>query len=65
MVPPGLAVVLFAVFVIPTCGIGGTVALLVHGGAVLPGRQRPPGGSAEAVFVTCAGGVALTVAVTV
>src|SRR5579883_1793960 len=49
-----------------TCGTGGTTTMLPHGGGVLPGRQRPPGGGvAVAVLVTCAGGFALTVAVTV
>ena len=47
------------------CGTCVESTLAVHGGSVLPGKHTPPGGSADAVFVTCAGGVALTVAVTV
>ena len=49
-----------------TCGTGGTVTVLVHGGGVLFGAHTPPlGGVAVAVFVTVAGGVAITVALTV
>ena len=49
-----------------TCGTGGTVTVLVHGGGVLFGVHRPPlGGVTVAVFVTVAGGAATTVAVTV
>jgi ABC-type transport system involved in cytochrome c biogenesis permease subunit len=59
-------VVAFVVFVMLTCGTGGTVTVLVHGGGVLFGKHRPPlGGVTVAVFVTVAGGVAITVAVTV
>jgi hypothetical protein len=65
-VPPGVAVVVFALFAIFTCGTGGTVTMLLHGGGVFPGVHRlPVGGVPVAVFVTCAGGVALTIAVTV
>ena len=64
--PPGFSVGVFAVFVTLTCGTGGTATVLEHGGWVLPGVHRPPlGGVVVAVFVTCAGGFALTVAVTV
>ena len=64
--PPGVAAVVFAVFVIFTCGTGGTVTVLLHGGGVLFGVHKPPlGGVAVAVFATVAGGVAMTVAVTV
>ena len=49
-----------------TWGTGGTVTVLVHGGAVLFGVHTPPfGGVAVAVLLTVAGGLALTVAVTV
>ena len=66
MVPFGVSVVAFVVFVTLTCGTGGTVTVLVHGGEALFGAHRPPlGGVAVAVFVTCAGGFAPTVAVTV
>ena len=57
---------MFANFVTLTCGTGGTVTVLVHGGVVLFGVHTPPlGGVAVAVFVTVAGGLAITVAVTV
>lgn len=57
---------MFVVFITLTCGTGGTVTVLLHGGGVLFGVHRPPlGGVTVAVFVTVAGGVAMTVAVTV
>jgi len=56
----------FVVFVTLTCGTGGTVTVLLHGGGVLFGVHTPPlGGITVAVFVTVDGGVAITVAVTV
>jgi hypothetical protein len=65
-VPPGVSVVVFAVFAILICGTGGTTTVLLHGGGVLPGvHTLPMGGVTVAVFFTCAGGFALTVAVTV
>jgi hypothetical protein len=65
-VPLGVAVVVFALFAMLTCGTGGTVTVLLHGGGVLFGVHTPPlGGVAVAVLVTVAGGVAMTVAVTV
>jgi len=65
-VPPGIKVGVFTVFVTLTCGTGGTVTELLHGGGVLFGVHTPPlGGVAVAVLVTLAGGVATTVAVTV
>ena len=65
-VPLAVSVVVFAVFVTLTCGTGGTVTVLVHGGVVFPGVHTPPvGGVTDAVLTTLAGGVALTVAVTV
>jgi len=43
-----------------------TVTVLVHGGGVLPGMHKPPGGGAiAAVFAICACGLELTVAITV
>ena len=45
-----------------TCGCGGFVTTTLHGGGVLPGRHSPPGGVVVTVFVTTAGGFALTVA---
>jgi hypothetical protein len=66
IVPLGVSVVVGVLFWIFTCGTGGTVTVLSHGGWVLPGVHTPPfGGVTAAVFVTCAGGLALTVAVTV
>jgi hypothetical protein len=48
------------------CGSGDTVAVAVHGGAVSLGvHSAPPVGVAVAVLVIDAGGVALTIAVTV
>jgi hypothetical protein len=47
------------------CGTAGTVTVLGHGSGVLSGVHRPPVIVPFAVFVTCAGGFALTVAVTV
>jgi hypothetical protein len=48
------------------CGSDDTVAVALHGGAVLPGvHSAPPVGVAVAVFVIAAGGVLLTIAVTV
>jgi len=56
----------FVVFVTLTCGTGGTVTVLLHGGGVLFGVHSPPlGGVTVAVFATVDGGVAMTVAVTV
>ena len=61
--PPGVrAPGSLEVFVIVTCGCGGFVTIALHGGGVLPGRHRPPGGVVVTVFVTTAGGFALTVA---
>jgi hypothetical protein len=51
--------------VTPICGAGGTLAVALHGGSVLPGVHTPPGGFAVAVLLTEAGGLAVTVAVTV
>ena len=66
IVPFGVSVVAGVLFWILTCGTGGTVTVLLHGGGVLFGVHRPPlGGVAVAVFVTVAGGVEITVAVTV
>jgi hypothetical protein len=66
IVPLGVNMVVFAVFAMLTCGTGGTVTVLLHGGVMVDGvHELPGGGAAVAVFVTCAGGLALTVAVTV
>ena len=63
-VPPGVnAPGSLDVFVMLTCGAGGFVTTTLHGGGVLPGTHRPPlGGVDVAMFVTLAGGFALTVA---
>ena len=54
------------VFCTLTCGTGDKVTVLVHGGCALFGVHTPPfGGVALAVLDTLAGGLALTVAVTV
>ncbi len=63
--PPGVSVFVSAVFFTSTCGTGGRITVVVHGGGVLLGVHNPPGGSTVAVFVTEAGGVAATIAVTV
>ena len=64
--PAGVSTIVFALLAIFTCGTGGKTTVLGHGGAVLPGSHPPPvGGVPVAVFTTCDGGVALTVAVTV
>ena len=60
-----MSTVVFAVFVTLTCGPGGTLADPLHGAGVLPGVQTPLIGFAVAVFVICAGGLALIVAFTV
>ncbi|MNT23719.1 hypothetical protein D3C71_2080270 [compost metagenome] len=61
-----MSVLVPAVLVICTCGSGVLLAVAVHGGAVLPGAQvPPPEGVALAVLAMVAGGVLLTVAVTV
>ena len=66
IVPFGVSVVAGVLFWMLTCGTGGTVTVLLHGGGVLFGVHTPPlGGVAVAVFVTVAGGVEITVAVTV
>ena len=66
MVPPGVTTIVFAVLLMLTCGTGGRITVVVHGGSVSPGSHPlPVGGTSVAVFVTCAGGVGLTVAVTV
>jgi len=53
IVPFGVSVVAVVLFCTLTCGTGGTVTMLSHGGAVFPGVHTPPGGGvAVAVFVT-------------
>jgi hypothetical protein len=66
IVPLGVSVVVVVLFCTLTCGTGGTVTVLLHGGGALLGVHTPPaGGVALAVLVTCAGGEPFTVAVTV
>ncbi len=65
MLAPGVSVEVFAVLMILTCGADVAVVDAMHGGAVLPGAHTPPGGFALAEFVTCVGGVALSVSVSV
>jgi hypothetical protein len=62
IVPFGVAVVVSAVLLMPTCGTGGTLAVALHGGGVLVGVQTPSSGVAVAVLLRFAGGVPLTVA---
>ena len=62
-VPPGASAPgSLEVLVTLTCGDGGLLTDVPHGGGVLPGRHDPPGGVIVTVFVTTAGGFALTVA---
>lgn len=64
--PLGATLVVSAVFVMLIRGADPIVTVPTHGGLVLPGVHSPPdGGVAVAVLLIDAGGVALTVAVTV
>jgi hypothetical protein len=65
IVPPGVTVVVFAVLLTPICGTGGRLAVAEHGAGVLAGEHAPFCGVAVAVLLMFAGGVRLTVAVTV
>jgi hypothetical protein len=66
-VPPGVSVVVSAVFVMLICGFEVTFAVAVHGPGVLPGVQTVAGSTGDTVTVllTIAGGAASTIAVTV
>jgi hypothetical protein len=65
-VPPGVRLLVSAVFVMLICGLEVTFAVAVQGPGVLPGVQMPfEAGVAVTVLLTIAGGAASTVAVTV
>jgi hypothetical protein len=65
-VPFGVTVVALVVLLILTTGTGGTTTVELHGGGVLPGWHKLPGGGVKvAVFAIVAGGATLTVPINV